>query len=817
MEVEGLNIEIKDAYEKNLKHIDLEIPRGKFVVISGLSGSGKTTLMKDTLFNEAQRQYLEALGMQGIQKPGVVHIGNLSPAVLIDQEGRNQNPRSTLGTQTDIYTDLRMIFEKIHTRQCPHCHSTINAADAKEETEKIDGKFMVYMECPECHQRMDKLTRTNFSFNTRDGACPVCHGFGTVMTIQENIYDKEKSLEDNGVRIWQGAYADYQAKSFYGLLRSLGEPVPEKVPLGEYTPRQWTLLKHGVHESTLTDEERMKIPKQVNQGHFDGLETKVWEKIAEQKGIPDGLKNFIGNTTCSSCHGEKLNELSRKAEVFGARLPVIEQWSLRHLMSWLEELKPQLTVCQLPLIKNYLLDLETKIKRLRQVGLDYLSLDRQYLTLSGGEAQRVKLSAVLDSEMVGLIYMLDEPTIGLHPKDTEGLINMIHRLRDLGNTVLVIEHDEEVMKQADEIIEMGPKAGIYGGEVIAQGTYNQLLKQADSLIAQAATEKFSQESRRRDTSTVAVEVTKGEAHNLKVNDLRIPADCLTVITGVSGSGKSSLVFDELAISDLQSSEHINWRYPFSKMVTIDQKRPARNKRSLIVTYIDLFSDIRKLFAKEAKQQGKHIKAGDFAFNSGNGRCPNCQGLGKVESNQLFFEDVEVTCPECQGTRYLPETLSVTVNGKNISEVLDLSVVEAADFFKELPVDTKTLELLEKTNLDYVLLGQGTDTLSGGEMQRLRLATTLAREKKNKILFILDEPTTGMHKIDIYYFMQLIQELIDAGNTFIFIEHNLDVIRQADYVVELGPGGGEYGGYVTFSGGIEEFLAADTVTSKYLRL
>lgn len=810
-----MKIKIKNAYEKNLNHIDLAIPRNELTVITGLSGSGKTTLLKDTIDIESQRQYLETMNYQGIPKPKVDEIKNLSPAIMIDQEDRNDNPRSTLGTQTDIYTDLRMIFEKLHQRNCPNCHKVISASDSKEETEKVDGEFKVYMYCPHCNYRMDKLTRTHFSFNTKAGACPTCKGMGKSLVIKNNLYQKGKTVLNGGIATWTKGYAEYQWKSFNALLKNLGVPVPKNMSLGEFTPEQFDLLKNGIYSTEIPEEKRQTLPTKVAEGKYEGVEPKIWQKIAEEKNIPKNLKEYIQEDICMDCHGEKLNPLSRSVKVYHRRLPEIEREDLKHVLDWTQQIKEKSNDQMNALVKDYLLDIETKIKRISKLGLDYLSLDRQYSTLSGGEAQRMKLAAVLDSPMTELIIILDEPTIGLHTSDTEGLISMINEIKTKNNTVLVIEHDEEVIKQADYIVEIGPGSGDFGGEIVTTGTYDELINNPHSLLSQSKHPDYQQTSYQRNTQQFAVKIQNARKHNLKNISLTFPANCLSVVTGVSGSGKSSLLLQEVADSQLKDNEVVQWGKSFKDLVVITQKRPTRNKRSLIATYLDIFDDIRTLFAKKAKQANFSFSASDFSFNSGSGRCPNCQGLGVIESNQLFFENMELTCPVCHGNRYKDEILNVKIEGYSISDVLELSINEAIEFFTKNNLNSRPLTLLTKTNLDYISLGQGTDTLSGGEMQRLRLASTISKQKGNKHLFILDEPTTGMHKIDVFYFMELIQKLIEDGNTFFFIEHNLDVIKQADYIVELGPSGGNNGGEIMYAGDIGPFRKSNTKTSVYL--
>ena len=811
-----MKIKIRNAYEKNLKHIDLDIERNTFTVITGLSGSGKTSLLKDTLYMEAQRQYLEAMSYQGIAKPKVGSIDQLSPAILIDQEDRNDNPRSTLGTQTDIYTSLRMIFEKLHQRACPHCGENFAAYEGREETEKIGAEFKVYTFCPQCQKRFDKLTRTDFSFNTKAGACPTCHGMGKSLAIQPTLYDDTRTLLDGAVKTWSSKpCAEYQTANYSALLKHLHIDVPVNQTLQQFTPQQLELLKFGINWSGFSEAERKKLPKKVADGKFEGVEPVIWRKIAENKEVPTSLKDFVKETICPDCHGEKLNPLSRSVTVNATRLPSLEHQDLSQVNQWIASLPQVYPSAALIQVQNYLLDIQTKIKRIAQVGLDYLSLGRPYGTLSGGEAQRIKLAAILDSKMTEMIIILDEPTVGLHPDDTEGIIQMIKQIRDRGNTVLVIEHDWQLIEAADEIIEIGPGSGTHGGEILAQGPLATLINNPASLAAQTLRPEFQQPSRQRTTKNQSLCITNAHANNLQNISVTIPRQALTVVTGVSGSGKSSLVFGTIGASAGLDNETIHWQENFSEMLTINQKRPNRNKRSVIVTYLGLFDAIRTRYHQKAKQMKLSLKPADFSFNAGNGRCPNCQGLGVIESNQLFFENQQLTCPVCQGSRFKEEILAVTINDLSITDLLSLTIDQAIAFFEANDLDAYPLQLLKKTNLSYISLGQTTDTLSGGEMQRLSLARVIARQKQPNALFLMDEPTTGMHTIDVAHFMAMIQSMIDQGNTFIFIEHNLEVIRQADYLIELGPNGGTQGGQLIFAGKFADFKKATTRTSKYL--
>lgn len=810
-------IEIHHANEKNLKDVSIRIPRGKLTVVTGLSGSGKTTLIKDVLYIEAQRQYLEAMAYQGIPKPDVEKIEFLSPAVLIDQEDQNRNPRSTLGTKTDIYTDLRMIYEKMSERPCPNCHNWISSAESKEETEKKDKAFLVYMYCPLCRFKMHKLTRSHFSFNTEEGACPGCKGLGHTLIIQEKLYDPALSLEEGAVKVWSAEYGKYQRQSYYGMLRSLSISIPKNLPFSSFSEDQRELLKNGTSSALFEKTyDAGLIPTTVKEGKFSGVERKIWEKIAEHKTIPDAFKTFIKEETCPDCLGEKLNPLSRSAAVNSVRLPEVERYSMIELCDWVTGLIQAYPEKQISRVKDYVLDIQTKTKRVNKVGLGYLTVNRSFVTLSGGEAQRIKLAAALESDMTGLLYILDEPTVGLHSIDTHGIIHLLKRLRDKGNTVIVIEHDEELIQSADYLIDMGPGSGIHGGQIIGKGSYDELLQENTSVTGQYLKAQRDYPSRNRNINQIGIEVKNACQNNLKKLSLSIPVHCLNVISGVSGSGKSTLLFDVIAAS-LEAAQHPNviWNATFDEVISINQRKAGRNKRSVSATYLNIFDLIRKRFAKASKKQHSEINASDFSFNSPGGRCEQCQGLGTIESHQLFFENLKITCPECDGKRYNPKVLGVQYRGKTIADVLELTIAEAVCFFREYPAIVKPLEILQKTNLDYIQLGQTTDTLSGGEMQRLRLAAAISKEQTNQALFIMDEPTTGMHMVDVDHFMELIHSLIDEGHTFIFVEHNLHVISQADFVIELGPGGGNLGGKLVFSGSIADFKNAETQTSRLI--
>ncbi len=816
------NIIISGVREGNLKNISLEIPRDKLIVFTGLSGSGKTTLAIDVIFQECQRQYLEAIGLQGINKPKIDFIRNLSPAVLITQTEANKNPRSTVGTLTDIYTELRMVYEKLGVRVCPKCSEVISSAECKEEVEKTEGDFKVFMYCSHCNYRMEKLTRTHFSYNTREGACPTCRGLGKVLTInKEKTVNEDLSLEDGAVDYWEQKYKEYQISSLYNAFQHYGVPIHANTPVASFSNAQKSILYYGVE-----GDEVKKLfpgilpPKTVAAGRFEGIFPTLWRRISEKGGDAKQLNNYFNYDLCPECMGERLDQLSRNVTVENMRLPKLSLLSLEELYAWLETLEDSVAHKNRDLVEVYLIDLKTKIQRILKVGLGYLSLDRQTITLSGGELQRLKLSAALDSDLTGIIYIMDEPTIGLHPKDTEGMIAILKKLRDLGNTVIVIEHDPDIMESADYIVDIGPGAGKHGGEIIGAGTLEELKKQATSVTG-AYLKKIKQEKKEfRKGSGDVIDIRNANLYNLKNVDVTFPTGCLVAVAGVSGSGKSTLVFEVLAgkLDKKQASFNIMSEIQlFDQVVTIEQSAITKMKRSNIATYSEVYTEIRSIFGglKEAKDKGLSSK--HFSFNTPGGRCENCEGLGYVISNMLFFKDIEVICPSCNGKQFNENVLAVKYMGHSIKNILQMSVEEALLIFADNPKIINKLQLLQDVGLGYLELGQSLTTLSGGEGQRLKLAKELISNKGKHSLYLMDEPTTGLHPVDVEKFLTLLNRMVDAGNTVIVVEHNQQVIQSADWIIDLGPEGGRNGGEVVFTGTPLEMLEnGKTATAEYLR-
>ena len=823
-------IQIINTTHGNLKNISVSIPKNKLTVLCGVSGSGKSTLAVDVLFQECQRQYLEAMGMEGIRKPEVETVKNVSPAILITQNDFNKNPRSSLGTITDIYTDLRMIYEKLGNYPCSRCGQMLRAEDCREETEKIDDEFYVYMYCPHCGSRISKQTRSNFSYNTKEGACPTCQGLGQILDIHmPAIVDAAKSLEDGAITLWEHRYGEFMMTAVYAAFSYYELPYVPGTPFEKLSDLQKRLILYGSEDKVILEAMPQKQPpKALTQGRLPGIIPGLYKKLSEKGGLNKQLEPYFIQTRCPDCNGERLNKTSRNVTVAGVRLPELTVLSLEELYDWLQTVEAELTDLQKSLTQVYITDLKTKLRRILAVGLGYLSLDRQTVTLSGGEAQRIKLAAALDSELTGVIYILDEPTKGLHSQDTSGVIDTLMALRDKGNTVIVIEHDMDILQAADHIIEIGPGAGIWGGQITAGGSFDEMMSQPQCVTARFFREHLLMHSGQQKTGNVEFEInlnaaprrepkefitiTHGHTFNLQDVTAHFGIGLFNVVTGVSGSGKSTLVFEELAKKKNAAGLDV-----FDQIISVEQSGITRMKRSNIATYIGAYTFIRDIFAAQPKASARGFTTRHFSFNSKGGRCESCEGLGTVTSNMLFFEDLEVTCPVCHGKQFHEDILAIKYKGDSIHDVLNRSVDEALELFSKHHRLKKIFELLKEVGLGYMTLGQSLTTLSGGEGQRLKLARELLTGRGRHRLYLIDEPTTGLHPQDIWHFTHLLQQLCDEGNTLIVVEHNLQLIRQADWVVDMGPLGGIHGGRVIAMGTVTDVLnCPESVTGKYLK-
>lgn len=929
------NIIIKGANQHNLRGIDLEIPRDKLVIITGVSGSGKSTLAFDTLYAEGQRRYVESLSayarqfLEQMDKPDVESIEGLSPAISIEQKTTSKNPRSTVGTVTEIYDYLRLLFARMGRIHCHACGKEITSwtvqqmvdrimtlpeksrllllapivrgrkgeyrkemrqlqadgfvriridgemhelgeeivldknkqhtlevvvdrlvvksgiegrlADSLEtalrlaggvvRVEEVDGESRLFSEqhaCPDCGISYPEITPRMFSFNNPYGACPDCNGLGTRMYFDpdEVVPNPEMSLREGAIAPWETRTGFY----YHQLLEALADHykfdintsfrnLPEKL-------RQ--VLMHGSGKEQVRffydQGGRRHFYDKVFEGVIPNLERRYRETDSDR--VRENLARYMNVMPCPTCKGARLRKESLFVRVGGKNICEICNLSILDTEDFFADL--QLTVKEAEIGRRILKEIRERLSFLTYVGLDYLSLDRSSGTLSGGEGQRIRLATQVGSSLVGVLYILDEPSIGLHQRDNRRLLETLKRLRDLGNTVLVVEHDEETILEADYVIDMGPGAGVHGGMVVAQGTPQEILANPDSLTGRYLSGELSiplPATRRQGTRFL--QIRGARENNLKNIDVSLPLGVMTCITGVSGSGKSTLIIDTLfkALSQrLYRSREKAGKVDeilgvelLDKVIDIDQSPIGRTPRSNPATYTGVFTDIREQFTHLPEAKIRGYKPGRFSFNVKGGRCEACQGEGILKIEMHFLPDVYVQCEVCNGARYNRETLEVKFKGKNIAEVLDLTVNQGLQFFENIPRIRNKLEMLRDVGLGYIHLGQSAVTLSGGEAQRVKLAKELGKRATGRTIYILDEPTTGLHFADIQKLLDVLQRLVDAGNTVLIIEHNLDVIKTADYLIDLGPEGGGRGGEIVAVGTPEE-VARTTAshTGRYLR-
>jgi excinuclease ABC subunit A len=815
------HITIKNARLHNLKNVSLSIPKNRLIVFTGLSGSGKSTLAFDTLHKEGQRQYLESLGLvtDALSKPPVDAITGLSPSISVDQHLSNHSPRSTVGTSTEVFTYLRVLFARLGHRPCPSCGADVPPSQDLDATLEDDDSGRTFP-CPACGARIAEIGMAHFSFNKPAGACPNCTGLGTIH--QPNlpaIVDDALSIRAGAIATWEDWHLQHYGE---GVLQTAAEyygfPFDLDRPLGAFPPETRDYLLYGTDSPQVRQHfPDRPAPKTTGQGRFEGVLTNLLRRYDEHAGDPayrEKLEKFFHVAICPTCDGARLSAASRAVTVLDKSIIEVSQMPLDALAAWLTSVRAEVPPGQQVIAGPVLDDLEGRIRRLIDVGVGYLTLERASPTLSAGEAQRLRLAALLGSGLTGVLYVLDEPTTGLHPRDTARLIRVLGQLRDLGNTVLVIEHDLDMLRAADFVVDVGPGAGRNGGRIVAAGTPEDVAACRESLTGAYLSGRLSQpESPRRPVNGRAITIHGARAHNLKDVTTRIPLGLLVAVSGPSGSGKSSLMFDILdragrkrfyGSSD-EPGEHdtiTGWEH-VDRVITIDQGAIGRTPRSNAATYTDAFGPIREAFAATPESKRRGLEPRHFSFNVPGGRCERCQGAGVLTVEMHFLPDVEVRCPACHGRRFLPEILAVRLKGHNISDVLDMTIEEALPVFADVPAALSRLQVMADVGLGYLQLGQPATTLSGGEAQRVKLARELGRRSAGHTLYLLDEPTTGLHPHDVKNLLTLLQRLVDAGNSVVVIEHNLDVIRAADWVLDLGPEGGELGGYLVAEGAPEQ--------------
>ncbi len=934
-------IEVRGARTHNLKNINLIIPRDKLIVVTGLSGSGKSSLAFDTLYAEGQRRYVESLSAYArqflslMEKPDVDHIEGLSPAISIEQKSTSHNPRSTVGTITEIHDYLRLLFARVGEPRCPEHHITLAAQtvsqmvdnvltqpegrrlmllapivkDRKGEHVKtlenlatqgyirarIDGEvcdlsdpptlelqkkhtievvvdrfkvrddlaqrlaesfetalelsggsaivadmddpnaeellFSANFACPVCGYSMSELEPRLFSFNNPAGACPTCDGLGV-----QQFFDPERVIQNTELSLAGGAIRGWDRRNFYyfQMLRSLAEHYKFDVeaPFDSLDASVQKVILYGsgkenIEFKYINDRGDTTVRNHPFEGVLHNMERRY--KETESTAVREELSKYISNRSCPSCKGTRLREEARNVFVEDTTLPQISELSIGSALTFFQELKLEGQRAQIA--EKVLKEIGDRLRFLVNVGLNYLSLSRSAETLSGGEAQRIRLASQIGAGLVGVMYVLDEPSIGLHQRDNERLLETLIHLRNLGNTVIVVEHDEDAIRAADHVIDIGPGAGVHGGQVVAQGTVDEVIAEPASLTGQFLSGKREIAIPKQRIPANPEKVMKligATGNNLKNVTLTLPVGLFTCITGVSGSGKSTLINDTLypiaqrvlngaTGDDVAPYRSIEGLEHFDKVIDIDQGPIGRTPRSNPATYTGIFTPVRELFAGVPESRARGYNPGRFSFNVRGGRCEACQGDGVIKVEMHFLPDIYVPCDQCKGKRYNRETLEVKYKGKSIHEVLDMTVEDAREFFDAVPALARKLQTLMDVGLSYIRLGQSATTLSGGEAQRVKLAKELSKRGTGQTLYILDEPTSGLHFADIQQLLEVLHQLRDQGNTIVVIEHNLDVIKTADWIVDLGPEGGSGGGQILVSGTPETVAQCkESHTARFLK-
>lgn len=840
-------IRVEGARLHNLKNVSLTVPKNSLVVLTGLSGSGKSTLAFDTLHREGQRQYIESLGMvtMAVSKPAVDSISGLSPSISVDQYLTNRSPRSTVGTVTEVFTCLRLLWARIGHRPCPSpsCGASVppsydvtgdEAGDGNEDgnggvgggtwaaADDEDAEAGRSVPCPHCGTAVPEMVMGDFSFNKPAGACAACTGLGTVFQADvDSLVDGSRSVAGGAVHGWQPVLAERNIAVLHAAARHFGFVFDENVPVKELGQVQRDLLLEGVGgEAFRRHFPGTRAPSTVKGGRFEGVVTNMLRRYAERIDDTDyreKAERSLLKEVCPECEGTRLRPESRAVTVRGLTIVGAARMPLSELACWTEELAEAATGKERQVIEPLVVDLRERLRRLADVGVGYLTPGQSTPSLSAGEAQRLRLASLLGSGLTGVLYVLDEPTIGLHPADCGRLIQVLRGLRDLGNTVLVVEHDLEVLRAADHVIDIGPGAGRDGGRVVATGTAREVAATPGSVTGDCLSGRVTMPvpaTPRRGSGRELV-IRGARAHNLKDVTARLPLGTFVAVSGPSGSGKSSLLFDILDRAarrrfrgagelpgphgEIEGWEHLD------SVVTIDQQPISRMPRSNAATYSDAFTPIREAFAGTPVARELGLAAGHFSPNRPGGRCERCTGAGVLSVPMQFLPDVIVTCPACRGRRFRGEVLSARYGGgpgrggHDIAEVLEMTVAEALDVFTSVPKAAGRLRRLDEVGLGYLKLGQPATTLSGGEAQRIKLARELGQRSTGRTLYLLDEPTTGLHVADTARLLGVLQQLVDAGNTVVTIEHDLHVIEAADWVIDLGPAGGAAGGHIVAEG------------------
>ncbi len=838
-------ITVRGARLHNLKNITVSIPKNQLVVFTGISGSGKSTLGFDILLKEGMRQYMESLGMVtfGMSKPPVDAITGLSPSISVDQHLTNHSPRSTVGTSTDVYTYLRVLFARLGNRPCPSCGKVISPSftsttrgwevETGNGDDEEDGE--IFLPCPHCGQPVPELNMAHFSFNKPAGACPTCTGIGSIhQANMSRLVDEQKSILEGAVTGWDANYLNYNTSTLLAAAQFYNFKFDLNLPVKDFPQPQKDLLFFGVNNPQFRRHfPTLEPPTTVREGRFEGIATNLLRRYAERiedAEYRDKLSEFLVTQACPDCEGTRLKLESRAVTVNGETIIALSNLPLTDLHDWLTRLPSVLTSDEMLFARPILDDLSERIPRLIEVGAGYLTLERSSPTLSAGESQRLRLASLLGSGLSGVLYVFDEPTIGIHQRDTHRMIEVLKRLRDLGNTILVIEHDLEMIAAADFVVDFGPGAGNHGGQIVVAGTPSEVAATSNSVTGDFLSGRAAipYTKKRRTGNEKGITITGARHNNLKNLTVRFPLEMLVAVTGVSGSGKSSLVFDILdrairqrlyAATNEIPGDHdaiVGLEY-IDKVVTIDQEHVGRIPRSNAATYSETFTPIREAFAATEDARQRRYLARHFSFNLPGGRCERCQGTGTLTVSMHFLPDVEVRCPVCHGRRFTPETLEIQYRGKDISQVLDLTIEEALTLFVDIPAARSRLQLMKDVGLGYLQLGQPATTLSGGEAQRVKLARELGRRSKGHTLYLLDEPTTGLHLADTARLLAVMQRLVEAGNSVILVEHNLELVKAADWVIDLGPEGGAAGGKLIAEGTPEQVAqVADSFTGQYLK-